>query len=167
MREAEQLLDYGYSLYDRDVVVERDGEEASAAVRYEDEPLPLVAANGISVEVRDDQKVDVEVEAPAEVEGPVAAGAKLGESTVTVDGRFVDRTALVAARAVAAPTIVDKIGGPLIAGLIVVAVIVILAAVAIAVRRRSNGEGNESRDPEERMRTRQERIRRRRGGGDS
>jgi D-alanyl-D-alanine carboxypeptidase (penicillin-binding protein 5/6) len=162
--DAEQLLDYGYSLYDRDAAVERDGEEASAAVRYEDEPLSLVAARGIEVRVRADQKVNVDVEAPAEVEGPVAAGAKLGAATVTVDGRFIDRTPLVAARAVDAPTIIDKIGGPPVAVLILVAAIVILAAVVIVLRRRSNGGGNGNRDPEERMRTRQERIRTRRGG---
>ncbi len=162
--DAEQLLDYGYSLYDRDTPVVREGEEASASVRYEDEPLALVARRGIDVRVREDQKVKVDVEAPAEVEGPVAAGAKLGEATVTVDGRFVDRTPLVAAQAIDAPTIIDKIGGPLVAVLIIVVAIVILAAVVIALRRRSKDGDSDGRDPEERMRTRQERIRRRRGG---
>ena len=33
---------------------------------------------------------------------------------MTVDGRFIDRDPLVAGRAVAEPTIVDRIGGPLV-----------------------------------------------------
>jgi D-alanyl-D-alanine carboxypeptidase (penicillin-binding protein 5/6) len=117
----------------------------------------------VALRARDDQKVRVEADGPAEVEGPIAAGEKLGQATVTVDGRFVDRVPLVAATAVDAPTIVDRIGGPLVAVLIVLAVIVILALALIALRRRGNGEADEDRDPEERMRTRQERIRRRRG----
>jgi D-alanyl-D-alanine carboxypeptidase (penicillin-binding protein 5/6) len=161
--ETERLLDYGFSLYDREVPVREDGEEASAAVRYEDEPLALVATRDVALRARDDQKVRVEADGPAEVEGPIAAGEKLGQATVTVDGRFVDRVPLVAATAVDAPTIVDRIGGPLVAVLIVLAVIVILALALIALRRRGNGEADEDRDPEERMRTRQERIRRRRG----
>ncbi len=162
--ETEQLLDYGYSLYERQAAVRRDDEQASVAVRYEDEPLSVVARRGVAVRVRDDEKVRVDVEAPAEVEGPIAAGERLGTATVTVDGRFSDRTPLVAARAVAAPTIIDRIGGPPVAGLILLALIVILATVVIAMRRRSNGGGNGNRDSEERMRTRQERIRRRRRG---
>ena len=67
---------------------------------------------GVTVEVRDDQRVRDRRRGPAEVEGPIAAGERLGRATVTVDGRFVDRVPLVAARAVAAPTVVDKIGGP-------------------------------------------------------
>jgi D-alanyl-D-alanine carboxypeptidase (penicillin-binding protein 5/6) len=143
--ETERLLDYGYSLYDREVAVDRGGEEASAGVRYEDEPLSLVAKQGVTVEVRDDQRVRIDAEAPAEVEGPIADGERLGRATVTVDGRFVDRVPLVAARAIAAPTIIDKIGGPLVVGLIVFVVIVILSGAAIALRRHSKGGDGDDR----------------------
>ena len=162
--ETERLLDYGFSLYDREVPVRRGGEEASAAVRYEDEPLGLVASRSVEVRVRDDQRVRVEAEGPGEVEGPVAAGERLGRATVTVDGRFVDRVPLVAGTAVAAPTIVDRIGGPPVVALILIAAIVILSVALIALRRRGDDGADDDRDPEERMRTRQERIRRRRGG---
>ena len=90
--------------------IDRGGEEASAGVRYEDEPLSLVAKQGVTVEVRDDQRVRIDAEAPAEVEGPIADGERLGRATVTVDGRFVDRVPLVAARAIAAPTTSTRSG---------------------------------------------------------
>jgi D-alanyl-D-alanine carboxypeptidase (penicillin-binding protein 5/6) len=165
--ESERLLDYGFSLYDRAEPVERDTREAHVAVRYEDEPLSLLARRGIAVRVRDDQDVEVEVERPAEVEGPIAAGERLGTATVTVDGRFIGRTPLTAARAVAAPTIVDRVGGPLVVALIVLAAIVILGLVAIWLRRRNAGYGSGDRDAEERMSTRDERIRRRRRDRDA
>ncbi len=162
--ETERLLDYGYGLYAREDAIERGAAEAAAAVRYEDGRLPLTASRGVSVEVRDDQEVKVDADGPAEVEGPIDAGERLGTATVTVDGRFIDRVPLVAGQAVAAPTIVDKIGGPVVAVLIVAVIIVILAVVVIALRRRRNDGNNGDRVSEERMRDRQERIRRRRRG---
>jgi D-alanyl-D-alanine carboxypeptidase (penicillin-binding protein 5/6) len=162
--ETERLLDYGYGLYAREDAVERGAAEAAAAVRYEDGRLPLTASRGVSVEVRDDQEVKVDADGPAEVEGPIDAGERLGTATVTVDGRFIDRVPLVAGHAVAAPTIVDKIGGPVVVVLIVAVIIVILAVVVIALRRRRNDGNNGDRVSEERMRDRQERIRRRRRG---
>jgi D-alanyl-D-alanine carboxypeptidase (penicillin-binding protein 5/6) len=162
--ETERLLDYGYGLYAREDAIERGAAEAAAAVRYEDGRLPLTASRGVSVEVRDDQEVKVDADGPAEVEGPIDAGERLGTATVTVDGRFIDRVPLVAGHAVAAPTIVDKIGGPVVVVLIVAVIIVILAVVVIALRRRRNDGNNGDRVSEERMRDRQERIRRRRRG---
>jgi hypothetical protein len=118
----------------------------------------------VSVEVRDDQEVKVDADGPAEVEGPIDAGERLGTATVTVDGRFIDRVPLVAGHAVAAPTIVDKFGGPVVVVRIVAGSIGILAVVVIALRRRRNDGNNGDRVSEERMRDRQERIRRRRRG---
>jgi D-alanyl-D-alanine carboxypeptidase (penicillin-binding protein 5/6) len=161
--ETERLLDYGFSLYERREPVREGRGVASAAVRYEDEPLALVATRDVAVRSRADQAIRVEADGPAEVEGPIAAGEKLGQATVTVDGRFVDRVPLVAATAVEAPTIIDRIGGPPVAVLIVVVVIVILFVALVLLRRRGNGGSDGDRGPEERMRTRQERIRRRRG----
>ena len=68
--ETERLLDYGFSLYDREVPVREDGEEASAAVRYEDEPLALVATRDVALRARDDQKVRVDGRRPGGGRGP-------------------------------------------------------------------------------------------------
>jgi|GEM_PF-243729 len=161
---AESLLDYGYSLYREKTVVGRGDEAATATVRYEDEDLPLVAKRAIRVSVRKDENVQVDIEAPKEVEGPIAEGDRLGQLTVTIDGKFADRTPLTAGRTVDEPSVIDRIGGPIVVVLIAFAVIVILAAVAFWLRRRRQAGGERERDPEERMRTRQERIRRRDGG---
>jgi D-alanyl-D-alanine carboxypeptidase (penicillin-binding protein 5/6) len=143
--ETESLLDYGFSLYDRAEPVGRGDREAGASVRYEDEPLPLLARRGIAVRVRDDQEVEVAVDAPDEVEGPIAAGERLGSATVTVDGRFAGRTPLAAGRAVSEPTIVDRVGGPLVAVLILLAAVGILALTAIMLRRLSAGDRDRRR----------------------
>lgn len=161
---AEELLDYGYSLYDRRTIAKKGESVDTAEVRYEDEALPLLAKREVALSVRRDQRVKVDVDAPAEVEGPIAAGDRLGSLTVTVDGRFADRTPLVAGRAVDEPTIVDRIGGPLVVAGALLALIVILAGILVWVRRRHEDDGPAQRDPEERMRTREERIRRRDGG---
>ena len=162
--DAEALLDYGYSLYRHRDAVRKGEEAATASVRYEDEDLPLLAKRAIEVAIRPDQDLRVDVGGPKQVEGPIAAGDRLGQVTVTLDGKFVGRTPLVAGRDVDEPTVVDRIGGPFVAALIVVVLIVILAAVAFALRRRHQAGRDSERDPEERMRTRHERIRRRRGG---
>ncbi len=162
--ETEELLDYGYSLYERREPIQRGEEVATSGVRFEDQPLPLIAQRAVEVSIRADQNLKVDVEGPTDVEGPVVAGDRLGRVTATVDGKFIDRVPLLAGRDVDEPTLVDRIGGPLVAALIVGAVIVILASAAFALRRRNEEERDSERDPEERMRTRQERIRRRRGG---
>ncbi|MCL4287056.1 MAG: serine hydrolase [Thermoleophilia bacterium] len=144
--ETERLLGYGFSLYDRAEPVARGEREASVDVRYEDGPLPLLARRGIALRARDDQNVEVDVEAPREVEGPIAAGERLGTATVTVDGRLVGRAPLTAARAVAAPTIVDRVGGPLVAALIILAAIVILGLAAIRLRRPATSGRGGGRD---------------------
>ena len=161
---AEALLDYGYSLYEHRNAVRKGERAASATVRYEDENLPLLAKRPIAVSIRPDQDLRIDVGGPEQVEGPIATGDRLGQVTVTLDGKFVGRTPLVAGRDVDEPTVIDRIGGPLVAALIVIVLIVIIAAVAFALRRRHRASSDSERDPEERMRTRHERIRRRRGG---
>ena len=78
----------GYSLYDREEPVDRrrGGGEHRRPLRGRAAGAGRRRATS-SVRVRDDQKVRVDVEAPAEVEGPIAAGEQLGEATVTVDGQ--------------------------------------------------------------------------------
>jgi len=161
---AEELLNYGYSLYRHRTIAKRGEEVDSSEVRYEDEALPLVARHVIEIPVRRDQRVKVAIDSPGRVEGPISDGERLGSLTVTVDGRFAGRTALLAGRAVDAPTIVDRVGGPVVVAAALVAMIVILAGVLIWIRSRRQEGGPAARDPEERMRTREERIRRRNGG---
>ncbi len=157
--ETEQLLDYGYSLYDREVAVDRGEEEASAGVRYEDEPLSLVAKQGVTVEVRDDQRVEDRCRGAGRGRGTDRRrrAARPGDGHRRRPLRRPRAAGRRPARSRRRP-IVDKIGGPLVVGLIVFVVIVILSGAAIALRRHGKGDDGDDRSAEERMRRREERI---------
>ena len=61
--------------------------------------------------MREGQKVEVEVDAPGKVTGPVRRGARLGIATVSVDGLRAGSVALVASRAIPAAGAFDKARG--------------------------------------------------------
>ncbi len=164
---SQRLLDYGYSLYEPRRPFERSEELAAAVVRYEDEPLELITGRGFAVAAREDQRIETDVEAPAEVEGPIAEGERLGRVTVSLDGDVVGRVPLLAAQAVAEPSIVDRVGGPPVVAVAVIVLIVILILVVLALRRRRDERNGGSRDSEERMRSRQERTLKRQDRGTS
>lgn len=157
---AEELLDYGYSLY-REREPFADGDElASADVRYRDDPLALVADGTVGARIRGDQQFDTRVDSPTEVEGPIEQGEELGHVTVLLDGKPIGRVPLIAAADVSAPSIVDKAGGTRAVVAVVIGLIVILLLVAWVLRRRRDGR-RKGRSAEERMRSLEERDRRR------
>lgn len=137
--ESEALLDYGYSLYEPRSPFRAEEVLASVAVRYEDEPLALRAQRKLAVTARADQSLEADVDAPAEIEGPIAAGDRVGSATVILDGEAVGRVPLVAARAIAEPGLVDRLGGPWVVGAIAVAAAVILLGIAMLLRRNRGG----------------------------
>lgn len=106
-----ELLNYGFSLYRQERVLRERERVATASVRWQDERMPLVAERPVRVTVRRDQRVDVAVAAPDEVEGPVRRGERLGRVTVTVDGELAQRVALVAARAAPEATVLERFDG--------------------------------------------------------
>ena len=96
---------------------------------------------GVVLTVRDGQRLRRRVNAPDELEGPLAAGERVGSVTVLVDGRPVRRVALVTAAEVpgAGPlrVLVSDLGVPLtvlIALLIVVAAILAILRLRIRIR---------------------------------
>ena len=142
--ETEELLDYGYSLYERRSPFEAGDELEEAAVRYEDEPLQLVAKRGLGVQARADQDLRAEFDAPLEVEGPIERGERVGRAIVLLDEEPVGSVPLIAARAIAEPTFVDRVGGPAVVVAAAVALIVILLVAAYLVtRRRGLGHAGE------------------------
>lgn len=159
-----ELLDYGYSLYEKRSPFERRAELATVAVRYEDDPLPLVATRELEVSARDDQVLEAEIDAPPMVEGPIERGARLGTATVTLDGDRVGRVPLVAARAIAEPGLIETVGGPIVVAAIALTAIVIMLGVVLLLRRRASLRREAARSPEERMRSQQERTRKRGDG---
>jgi D-alanyl-D-alanine carboxypeptidase (penicillin-binding protein 5/6) len=106
--ETQRLLEYGFSRYERRTPVRRGQELASAGIRYSGGELPLRAASTIAVGVRRDQRLELAVRAPAEVEGPIHRGAGLGEAIVSVDGQRVASVPLRASRTVAEASALDR-----------------------------------------------------------
>lgn len=136
---SEELLDYGYSLYRERSPLRRGERLASASVAYEDAPLGLLAARSLPLTARADQEIEVIPRAPGAVEGPIRRGERLGSATVTLDGERAGSVRLIAARAIAEPGVVDRLGGPWVVAAIALAAIVILLGVALVLRRRRDG----------------------------
>jgi serine-type D-Ala-D-Ala carboxypeptidase (penicillin-binding protein 5/6) len=160
--ETAELLDFGFSQYSSRTPVSKGEELATPDLADQDETLPLVADDGLSVAARDDQEVETEVEAPAEVVGPIERGEKLGEVVVTVDGQRSGSVPLVAGRSAEAATFTQKVRSRFLSptALIVIGIVVILVALLLAAR-----QGRRQRTPEERMESSEQRSRRRHGEG--
>lgn len=103
-----ELLDYGFSLYRQRHPIRAGQDLADPAIRYSGGELPLRAARGVVVGLRRGQRLEVEVRAPAEVEGPIRRGAPLGTASVFVDGRRVAAVALRAGRAIPEASAFDR-----------------------------------------------------------
>jgi D-alanyl-D-alanine carboxypeptidase len=134
-----ELLEYGFSLYKRRVPIHAGQDLADPEIRYSGGELPLRAARGVEVGLRRGERLAVEVDAPAEVEGPIERGAKLGAATVFVDGRRSASVPLRAGRAIPAASHFDRVrafveGNPIP---IAIAVFVILIGGVLLYRRLS------------------------------
>ncbi|HEX5984537.1 MAG TPA: hypothetical protein VFY69_10055, partial [Solirubrobacterales bacterium] len=95
-----ELLEYGFSQYQRRLPIRAGKALAEPEIRYSGGRLPLRAERSVQVGLRRDQRLDLRVSAPEEVEGPIRRGAALGRATVFVDGRRVGSVPLRAGRAV-------------------------------------------------------------------
>jgi len=135
--ETVRLLDWGFSLYDKQVPIKVDRPVAMVPVRYEDEDLPVRSKVRVRIGVRKGEKLEVVTDLPDEVEGPIQAGAKLGTATVLLDGASFRKVPLYAGRSVAKPSLIDRLlGSPLlIVGLLLLALSAILALWVLARRR--------------------------------
>jgi serine-type D-Ala-D-Ala carboxypeptidase (penicillin-binding protein 5/6) len=109
--DALELLEWGFTQYHHRKALAQGEELAEPAIRYSGGKLPLRVAHSLKVGLRDGQKVEVEVDAPGKVTGPIRAGAKLGTATVSVDGLRAGTVALVASRAVPAASDFDRARG--------------------------------------------------------
>lgn len=102
------LLEYGFSQYKRRLPIRRGKDLAEPEIRFSGGRLPLRAERSVQVGLRRDQHLDLRISAPAEVEGPIRRGARLGRATVFVDGRKVGSVALRASRAVPEASTFDR-----------------------------------------------------------
>jgi serine-type D-Ala-D-Ala carboxypeptidase (penicillin-binding protein 5/6) len=140
-RDADSLalLRYGVKQFHRLHPVVKGRTYARAKVRYYDgRTVRLVAARDLLLTARRGRGVRTRVTAPAEVEGPLAAGHQVGRIDVLVRGRVVRSIPLVTAESVAGAGFVRKaasrIGGVPVA---VALLVLIVAAVLLALRMRA------------------------------
>jgi len=130
-RDADSLalLRYGLSRYRRVAAVRRGATYATAKLRFRDgETVPLVATRTVRRTFRRDDRVRTRIlGAPAEVEGPLPAGARVGTIELRWRGRAIDRVALVTGRAIPSPTVTQRAGG------LIGRTLVVLLAAAVAL----------------------------------
>jgi D-alanyl-D-alanine carboxypeptidase (penicillin-binding protein 5/6) len=103
-----ELLEWGFGQYRRKRPIRAGEDLADPEIRYSGGQLPLRAERTLAVGVRRSQRLEVKVQAPREVEGPLRRGRKLGRATVFVDGRRVGSVSLRAGRAVAEASAFDR-----------------------------------------------------------
>jgi D-alanyl-D-alanine carboxypeptidase (penicillin-binding protein 5/6) len=108
-RASLELLEYGFSQYRRRQPIHAGRDLADPEIRYSGGELPLRAARGVAVGLRRGQQLELEVQAPAEVEGPIRRGTRLGTATVFVDGRRAAAVPLRAGRSIPAASAFDRI----------------------------------------------------------
>ena len=131
------LLRWGLDRFSRVRIVDKGRALASADIKYRDETARLVPRREVSLTIRDGMRLRRRVNAPEELEGPIAAGERVGSVTVLVDGRPVRRVALVTAEDVpGAGTIrvlLSVLGVPLT---LLIAVGILVAAILAILRVR-------------------------------
>jgi D-alanyl-D-alanine carboxypeptidase len=132
-----ELLEFGFSQYRRRAPIRAGEDLANPEIRYSGGHLPLRAERSLQVGVRRDQRLELKVGAPEEVEGPLERGARLGRAAVFVDGRKVGFVGLRASRAVPEASLFDRARATVADNSIpiAIAVFVILMIAAILLRR--------------------------------
>jgi D-alanyl-D-alanine carboxypeptidase (penicillin-binding protein 5/6) len=131
------LLEWGFSQYRHRLPIRRGQDLAGPAIRYSGGELPLRAARSLAVGVRRGERLQVRVDAPHEVEGPVDRGAKLGHASVYVEGRKVGSVFLLASRSVPRASAFDRARAFLSDNWIPIAVAAfVILMTALILRRR-------------------------------
>ena len=133
-----ELLEWGFSQYRRKLPIHAGQDLADPEIRYSGGTLPLRAEKALAVGLRRGQHLEVQVDAPDEVEGPLKRGVKLGTATVFVAGREAGSVALQAGRAVPKASTFDRARGFVADNLIPIGVglfVILMVAVILLLRR--------------------------------
>ena len=140
--ESVRLLDYGFSLYTKEVPLRQGKPFTSLPVKFEDGDLKVLAARSARIGVRKDETLKVATNLPEEVEGPISKGERIGMARVTIDGDLIAAVPLRAAKAIAEPGLADRIRAVISTWwpLLLLVVFAILAVVVIVVRRRRDAD---------------------------
>jgi len=131
------LLEWGLSQYQHKLPIRAGEELADPEIRYSGGNLPLRAQHNLAVGIRRGQQLQVRVDAPDEVEGPLLKGEKLGEASVYVEGRKVGSVALRNARVIPKASQFDRARAFLADNWILIAVgAFVILMIALILRRR-------------------------------
>jgi D-alanyl-D-alanine carboxypeptidase (penicillin-binding protein 5/6) len=91
------LLRWGLARFHRVRVLDSRRMLALADIKYRDSTARLVPRRHVVLTIREGERIRRRVNAPEEVEGPLAGGTRVGTVTVLLDGRPARRVALVTA----------------------------------------------------------------------
>lgn len=134
------LLEYGFSQYRRLLPIRRGQNLAEPEIRWSGGRLPLRAARSLQVGVRRGERIDLRIQAPAEVEGPIERGVRLGAAAVFVEGRRAGAVPLRASRAIPEAGFFDRARATIADNPIpiaIVAFVILMGAVLLLLRRRT------------------------------
>jgi serine-type D-Ala-D-Ala carboxypeptidase (penicillin-binding protein 5/6) len=139
--ETLSLLRWGLARFHRVRALDPRRMIARADIRYRDGSAGIVPRRRAVVTVRDGERIRRRVKAPDEVEGPLAAGERVGTVTVLIDGKPVRRVALVTAEKVpeagALRVLLSWLGVPMTILLVVaILVVAVLAFLRLGPRIR-------------------------------
>lgn len=145
-RDSLALLRYATDRYDRVRALQAGAAAGRLPLRWRDEQVRVVAAGGVTRTARKGERITTRVLGlPADVEGPLARGTRLGTIEVLQRGRVVARVPAVTATDVAAATFWERLDDHLQRGwvrfLIGLAVVCLLVLVSLVVRGRRSRRG--------------------------
>jgi D-alanyl-D-alanine carboxypeptidase (penicillin-binding protein 5/6) len=103
-----ELLEWGFRQYRRRPAIHRGEAMAEPSIRYSGGSLPLRAARPVVVGLRRGQRIEIDVESPPEVTGPIRRGERLGRANVFVDGSPAGSVVLRAGRGIPKADLVDR-----------------------------------------------------------
>lgn len=136
------LLEYGFSQYRRKLPIRRGQNLSEPEIRWSGGRLPLRAERSLQVGIRKGEAIDLRVDAPGEVEGPIERGARLGTATVLVEGRRAGTVSLRAGRSIPEAGFFDRARAAVADNSIPIAIamfVILMAAVLLLSRRRTRG----------------------------
>jgi len=144
------LLRYGLSELRAIRILSAGRAVGSRAVRHRESQLVgLAPARSLTRVVRRGQRPTVQLVAPQTLEGPLAAGARVGTAIVRVGGQTAARVPVVTTAPVPSVNVLERlVGTPLVAGTLVLATLTLAgAALLTAGRRGRSGDRASSRRP--------------------
>ena len=145
-----ELLRWGLARYRLATPVRRGEALAEPRLAYRDETVELVAARRVRTVLRRGEDAEVRVVgAPAEIDGALRAGERVGAVVVSRRGKEVARVPLVASEAVAAASLGDRVSSALPSAWLSSALLGLLVVVGcslhLALRRRRRTRRRQAR----------------------